>query len=288
MARGSPGPYSGRTMTPLDRHPTAIVPPGPVPEPHLAFVRNALPHLVADGRVVGVAASGSWADGSMDEFSDLDLLVAIEPAEFDAVMAERQALAASLGTLLGAFTGEHVGEPRLLVCLYGAPLLHVDLKFVAVDAIGPRVDDPVVLWEREGRLTQALASGSARYPEPDAQWLEDRFWIWIHYGAGKVARGELFEALDCLAFLRGRVLGPLGLARAGHKPAGVRRVEQRAPELVPALAATAAVHDERSCLAALAASVALYQQLRSPQVLHRSEAEAAALSYLDTLIQRGR
>jgi hypothetical protein len=31
--------------------------------------------------------------------------------------------------LLVGFTGEHVGEPRVLICLYGPPVLHVDLKF---------------------------------------------------------------------------------------------------------------------------------------------------------------
>ena len=30
------------------------------------------------------------------------------------------------------FTGEHVGESRVLICLYGPPLLHVDLKFVSL------------------------------------------------------------------------------------------------------------------------------------------------------------
>jgi hypothetical protein len=31
-----------------------------------------------------------------------------------------------------AFSGEHVGEPRALICLYGPPLLPVDLKFVSL------------------------------------------------------------------------------------------------------------------------------------------------------------
>ncbi|NRS94850.1 hypothetical protein DFH40_002566 [Clostridium beijerinckii] len=47
-------------------------------------------------------------------------------------MNERIKIAESLGTLLSAFTGEHVGEPRLLICLCEPELLHVDLKFVSI------------------------------------------------------------------------------------------------------------------------------------------------------------
>ena len=62
-----------------------------------------------------------------------------------------------LGPLLACFTGEHVGEPRLLIALYGPPLLHVDLKFVAERDLDVRVEDGRVLWQRDGALDRALA-----------------------------------------------------------------------------------------------------------------------------------
>ena len=52
--------------------------------------------------------------------------------------AGASAFAAGLGPLLACFTGEHVGEPRLLIALYGPPPVHVDLKFVPVLGLGPR------------------------------------------------------------------------------------------------------------------------------------------------------
>jgi len=58
--------------------------------------------------------------------------------------------------LLAAFPGDHVGEPRLLICLYGPPLLHVDLKFMSTDEFLHRVEDPMVLWDRAGALRAAL------------------------------------------------------------------------------------------------------------------------------------
>jgi hypothetical protein len=51
--------------------------------------------------------------------------------------------------LLAAFSGEHVGEPRLLIALYGPPLLHVDIKVVALRDLADRVEDAHVLWDRE-------------------------------------------------------------------------------------------------------------------------------------------
>jgi hypothetical protein len=147
---------------------------------HQKFISRTLPRLAADPRLVGVAAAGSWAENSMDEFSDLDLIIAVEHESFAQVMSERQSIAASLGELLASFTGEHVGEPRVLICLYDSPLLHVDLKFLSIHDVQTRVDEPVVLWECDARLSQAYASSTGAYPLPKEQWIEDRFWMWIH------------------------------------------------------------------------------------------------------------
>jgi hypothetical protein len=258
-------------------------PPSFVPPEHAAFLERALPRLAAEPRLVGVAAGGSYRDGAMDEWSDLDLVVAVEPESYGEMLAERTTFAATLGPLLAAFTGEHVGEPRLLICLYGPPLLHVDLKFVRLEDAAERVEDPVVLWERDGRFSAALRGGEAVYPEPDAQWIEDRFWVWVHYGATKIARGELWEALDFLAFLRARVLGPLALQRLGARPSGLRRLERRAPAVAADLRRTLAEHDRRSCLRALEATVEIYRLLRDslePGPERRFEAERAAREFL--------
>ena len=177
----------------------------------------------------------------------------------------------------------------MLICLYGPPPLHVDLKFVALDDAAERVEDPAVLWQRDGRLSEVLSRGEAHYPAPDPQWIEDRFWIWVHYGATKIGRGELFEALDFLAFLRMVVFGPLGLQLRGHRPTGVRKVEAR-PDLVQELRATVATPEVQSLVTALRAAVDLYRRQRerisAPPDLTlelRAEAEAVAVEYLERI-----
>jgi len=255
--------------------------PSSLPEPHRKFLERSVERLKTDPRIVGVAAGGSFVTNSMDEFSDLDLVVAVEPAYQAEVMAGRMEVAASLGNLLAAFTGEHVGEPRVLICLYEAPLLHVDLKFVSLDDVAKRVEDPFVLWERNRRVSTVLAEGKAEYPVRSPEWIEDRFWIWVHYAATKIGRGELFEAIDFLSFLRVTVLGPLALARAGAQPSGVRKIEKLAPAFAVELERTLASHDAADCLRALRASIDLYRSLMpSVHSGDRKRDEDAAMEYL--------
>ena len=202
------------------------------------------------------------------------------------MLAERIALARALGPLLTAFPGDHVGELRLLVCFYGPPLLHVDLKFVTLAEAAVRVDENVVLFDRGDRLADALATRAPAYPPPDLQWSEDRIWGWVHYLAGKIARGELFEAIDGLGFVRARVLGPLVLAERGAQPNGVRRIESLAPDRVEALRATLPTHDAAACRRALRATIALYRELRDADgapVVRRRDAEREAVAFFESL-----
>jgi len=152
------------------------------------------------------------------------------------------------------------------------------------------VDDLAVLWEREGRVTRALQMGEASFPSPDPQWIEDRFWVWIHYGATKVGRGELFEAVDFLAFLRAQVLGPLMLLEAGAPPSGVRRVETVAVSRAGELRATVAPYDRAGCVRSLYAAADLYRSLRHSFgpgcVVPNQAAERTAIAYLNGVARR--
>jgi hypothetical protein len=250
------------------------------------LVDRLLTAVTADERFVGVTLGGSAARGSADAHSDLDLVLVCRDGDHDALMDERQALAASIGPLLVAFTGEHVGEPRLLIALYGPPLLHVDLKLVARRDAGERVEDGLLLHERDGAVRSAWATTPARWPQPDPQWIEDRFWVWVHYGATKIARGELFECLDLLAMMRSAVLGPLLARNAGEpRPQGVRRIERIAPAAVERLAATVGDHSVSGCAAALAATVEIYLAAREadPPPHPRVAAERESRAFLGTV-----
>lgn len=235
--------------------------------------------------MVGLTLGGSAAAGTMDEFSDLDFVVVCDDEHQPDLLRDAPAFAAGLGPLLSSFTGEHVGEPRLLICLYGPPLCHIDLKFVAVNDLDQRVEDGTILWQRNNALDAAFRRAPAVWPRVESQWIEDRFWTWVHYGATKIGRGELFEALDVLAFLRANVLGPLIAQNRGHRAQGVRRIERIAPDLEPALEATVGDHTAAGYVRAMRAAINLYHLLReeASDVERRSEAEAASLEYLSQI-----
>lgn len=234
-----------------------------LPALHAEMLEHVVIALRSDERFEALLGTGSMAYGGFDEESDLDLVLLVRPDARAAVMAERRAFAAGLGKLLACFTGEHVGEPRLLICLYGPPLLHVDLKFVAADDAGGFAERPILLWARDPAALRRRVDGlEIKLAGRTAQWFEDRTWLWLHYSATKLRRGEFFEALSGLDFLRDVVLGPMLRRNAGERPRGLRRIEGSAgarERLLPTLAS----YDRTTIAEALRRSIALYVELRA-------------------------
>lgn len=258
--------------------------PTPLPPLHSAFVEKVRGDVQRDGRLGALLAGGSYIHGGFDPHSDLDFIVVVEDASYDEVMASRRQFAERLGGLLAAFTGEHVGEPRLLICLYGPPLLHVDLKFVTASGLDRLVERPAVLFARDPEAVEArLDAAHVAWPDATPEWFEQRAWIWLHYGAAKLARGELFEALGMLAFFRDQVLGPTLHRRAGRPQRGVRRIEAVDAAASSRLAATVATHDAAAVRQAYAAAIDLYLELRAdrPPQHEVGQMPRALRQYLD-------
>lgn len=258
-----------------------------IPINHKKFIDNSIKILKDDFRIVGIATGGSYITNEMDEYSDIDFIIAVDSNHYEEVMVERYKIAANLGTLLSAFTGEHVGEPRLLICLYGPELLHVDLKFVSINDIAHRVENPVILWERDNFVSEALKENNARFPIPSLQWIEDRFWVWIHYGAAKIGRGEIFETIEFISSLRQMVIGPLILMKNGELPRGVRKIEFVAPESISLLKETIPSYSIESCIKSLKMIIQIYLELReyfiTEDFIKRVEAEKYSINYLNKI-----
>ncbi|WP_103108502.1 nucleotidyltransferase domain-containing protein [Brevibacillus reuszeri] len=249
------------------------------------FINQAKENLRQDHRLLGLLAGGSMITGSMDEYSDLDLIVVYDAGYREEIMNQRVQIAEKLGNLLSGFTGEHVGEPRVLICLYGPLPLHVDLKFVTVQELEQRVENPIILWERGEEISALIERTSPIFPDLSPQWIEDRFWVWVHYGATKLGRGELFELIDHITYMRNAVLGPLFLIKNGELPTGVRRLEQYVSEDIEELKETIPNHGTESCYRALQMTIRLYQQLRQHlgNFEYKTEAEQVSVAYLETV-----
>lgn len=238
--------------------------PSNLPRTHENFLNQVRDAVATDKRFNALLIGGSYIHGGFDENSDLDFVIVVNDEEYGNVMATRLAFANTLPGLVSAFTGEHVGEPRLLICLYGPPLLHVDLKFVLVSDLDHQIERRAILFARNPAEIEArIHAGEVAWPNHPSDWFEARAWIWLHYAATKLARGELYEAIGMLAFFREQVLGPLLYRRAGKNQRGVRRIETLRLDEHGMLAATVATNDAASVRRAIEACVDIYMDLRS-------------------------
>lgn len=251
-----------------------------LPELHQRFLGRALTVFAQEPGLAAVLGGGSLVHGGFDAWSDLDLVLVYDAPPVN--LEDKRALAMRLGDLVSSFTGEHVGEPRLLIALYGPDLLHVDLKFVDASDLDRRVEHPAILWARDLTALKArLDQAQIAWPQTDAQWLEDRAWIWLHYAATKLGRGELLEAIGMLGFFREQVLGPMLARRLGWPERGVRKLDD-APG-ADVLKATLAEADKVAVRDALKAATAAYLDLRAdaPPAQAAPGMPGALLAYLD-------
>jgi predicted nucleotidyltransferase len=237
-----------------------------------------------DPSIIGLAVGGSWLSNEIDEYSDLDLVL-VSKGKISGDKQKMLAYAKSFGDLLSGFTGEHVGEPRVLICLYDNPLLHVDIKFLTLEEFSTRIETPVILADTNDQLQQVLNTSTAKFPYPSFQWIEDRFWVWVHYILQKTGRGEYLEAFDCFGLLRMMVLGPLMHIKNNNLPRGVRKVESQLPDAdLEQLKLTIPSYDRQSLIVTLENSIALYRSLREKvfdnNVVLQSATEKRVMQYL--------
>ena len=251
------------------------------------FAINAKKVLEKDKEVIGLAVGGSWLTKEIDEFSDLDLILVTRTKVSDdkTKMIE---FAKKLGDFLSGFTGEHVGETRVLICIYDNPLLHVDIKFLTLAELNHRVETPHILFDRDGQIQKVFGQSKENFPFPDFQWIEDRFWTWVHYALLKIGRGEYFEAFDFFAFLRMVVLGPLLHIKNGNLPRAVRKVETELNDKdFKDLKGTLPKYEKKALLTSLRNSVKLYRNLRrslfDDKIVLQSKTEEKVMEYFDII-----
>jgi hypothetical protein len=264
--------------------------PRTLPCAHKELLQEIIEKLSTRSDLLGLAIAGSFLTNQMDDYSDLDLKVVADPIEWQTVKEARMQIAASVGPLVSAFTAEHVGVPQLLICMYGDMPIHVDLHFMVPEQLASRPDDPVVLWDRDGTLRQILSSSQPCPATVDWQWMEDRFWTWIHYTAARTARGELFEAIRFLSFLLWTVLAPIATEASGEKPHGLRRFEQIAGTYADKMRSTVASYDKDMVVDALFEIADIYKSFRkdhAPQSLTTNpKAEAVVMRDLEKVFGR--
>jgi predicted nucleotidyltransferase len=242
---------------------------------HRVLLERAVGYFRDDDRIAGMILGGSLARGAADFYSDVDLYIVARDESFEAVFAERDDAAESLGSPLFRFAVDPFpGGSRDYIVTYPGPA-KLDLMYHRESEIGPDQEwaGRLVLVDDSGSLATVI-SRSARSrpdrPEPKTLLaLNQRFWTWCWYAFGKIERGELWEALDGLHSIRTLALVPLLDWSAERRHEGYRRLERKTnQEQASRLSATAAPMRAQALHAALRAEVELFRELRS-SVLER-------------------
>lgn len=252
------------------------------------FLDNMVNVLKSDSRFLGCTIGGSWITNEFDDFSDLDILIVSNEKDYNEVLNEKSSIASSFGNFLSGFTGEHFGDSRVLVCMYNNPLLHVDLKFITLSDLSQRIENPEVLYEVDEQLSDIIKNTSPKEAYiVDYQWVEDRFWTWVHYCAVKIARGELFASRAFIDYLGEGVLSPMAKQLEGIDARGFRRIESQLPEFSKELQIILSSHNQKDYLKALLGAVSLYRKLRkkipSEKVIPDSYLEHEVMIFIDNL-----
>ena len=232
---------------------------------HRAKAEAACRAALADPDVVGMAVTGSFATGIADDVSDVDLRLYARSGTVETVVARVPELAAACGRVVALFVADHLGIPTLTIVLFDE-LVHVDFDVISVDRAAEHNEGlpAVVLWEREP-ISAALPGTYRSDFTADIRWMEARIWTWSWYIQSKVLRGELYEALDGLQYVRDQVLFRLLAFGRGDRPAGGRRAEAVVGDHADAFAQTVPISLDRAAfLEALRVEIDLYRLLADP------------------------
>jgi hypothetical protein len=232
---------------------------------HRSKVEAAARAGLENADVLAMAVAGSFAEGIADELSDVDLRLYVPKPDVERTVSAIPALAAACGSVIARFTGEHIGIPTLTIVLYD-DLVHVDFDVLSSRGVAEhnRGLPALVLWERDGVSVQ-LPGEDHTDLEHELRWIEERMWTWCWYIQTKILRGELYEALDGLQYVRDQVLFRLLAYRHGARPSGARRVEATLGDREGLFANTIPLaHEATAVLSALRAEIDLYLGLSSP------------------------
>jgi predicted nucleotidyltransferase len=229
--------------------------------------------LAADPRVVGLYLLGSFADGTPDRFSDIDIYIVLEAGTREEVIAEHlQSVITKAGEVGTIFPATHLGDPFQIIAFYKSELpVHVDYQYQESADLAPNAKgkNALILLDRTGdvgRWRQACQEAEGDDEERASerlQYIEDCFWAWCWYTQAKIERGELWEARDAIEYVRTEVLVSLADMVLGLPHEGNRRLEGKYPaEILKHLERTApSGHSKVPYQKAMSASVTLYLYL---------------------------
>ncbi len=183
-----------------------------------AYVERATEVLQRDPRVAAAWMKGSLATGAAGRYSDVDLGVAVYDEHYEAFVAEREQVLASIGPLVGMGIAS-VG-PRVTVALFADPLefdLTVD-RLSDAHLYGPEVG--WILFDKtDGHIAAAQAQARSRPVNLQrAREVATSFWLRAPRMRRWVAQADLHRAGQELQVGRNWLVELMLIANQPFKP----------------------------------------------------------------------
>jgi len=240
-----------------------------LPLHHQAFIDRFIAACVADTRIVAAFLGGSYAKGTADAHSDLDLCVITTDAAFDEFFAEREVFVRHLGDLLFL---EQFNLPNLVFLLY-ADGVEGELWFASEHRFDHIQCGPyVALFDPSGFLAGKTFPQPVLEPAEQTEAVRSQvtvFWHDMSHFVTALARGQHWWAHGQLEELRGICMN---LALLHHNAAngaeGFWKIDKvlSDKELAP-LRATYGFFDRDGLIGAADTLIRYYQDLAHSLVL---------------------
>jgi hypothetical protein len=215
----------------MDRHDARTF--GALPPHHQAVLDRFVAACQGDERVLAAVLSGSYASGTADAHSDLDLGLIAADAAYEDVTATRDALVRRLGdpVFLESYDGDHGAG----VLFFLADGTEGEIAFGRASHFTHIYLGPYrILLDKTGLLQGAAFEG---YLPPSSEQMQTLHgliqWFWhdlAHHFLTPLARGQLWSAAGALEDLRRCCVNLARLGQDFALPAeGYEKVEQALP-----------------------------------------------------------
>jgi predicted nucleotidyltransferase len=233
---------------------------------HQAFIERFVAACQADERVVAAFLGGSYAKGTADAYSDLDLSVITTDAAYEDFVAGREAFLRQMGELV--FLEDF--DLQSIVFFIFADDTEAELWFGGESRLDHLHSGPYrVLLDKKGILAEAVFSEEEPAHAEQIETLRRQiYWFWheLSHFTTAMARGQLWWAHGQLEALRHCCLN---LARLRHNFSDAEvgseayfKIEKALPvEQLAPLQATYCPLEQSAMLQSAQAIVGFYQEL---------------------------
>jgi len=227
-----------------------------------SVLRNMLSKCVqlleADSRVEGAYVVGSMADGTFDDYSDIDLYIVVKDERYTEAYQERFRFAEQIGDVLSTFEIEWP-NCQLLGAIY-RNYMEVDFCYTMLEKVEVFSDRYKILLDRTGRVRQTLVKKDFTVDARKELRTQTEFALYnLLHAVHMLKRGEYWSSIKQIETLRRRIVVLMDLSLGKDIAEEYRRLESLFPlKVEKKLRKTLCSYGNRAIEKSIAAAVQLF------------------------------